>query len=302
MNNNEATLNPSVSIADYWELTKPKVVALIIITAITGMAFAITLTEARINPITFLAATIGIGLSALGAAVANCLLERSIDKNMQRTQKRATATGRIAVIPASIFSLSLLLLGLTILQIFTNSLTTLLTLATFVGYAFIYTLLLKPNTPQNIVIGGISGAMPPVLGWVAITGSVDYQPLLLFLIIFIWTPPHFWALALCRLEEYGKVKVPMLPVTHGTEFTRLHIFLYSIALFAVSLLPWVVAMAQYLYLFVVIFASTYFCYLAYLVWKKGEKKTCWKLFSYSGIYLLLVFVTLMIDTVFYNLL
>lgn len=291
-----AALAPSASWADYWKLTKPRVVALIVFTALAGMACALSLGAAA--PLASLAAApAGIGLAALGAAVANCLLERRIDIRMRRTERRATATGQVGFVPAALFSLALLAAGLGLLQTFTNTLTTLLTLATFVGYAFVYTLLLKPHTPQNIVVGGASGAMPPVLGWTAVTGGLDYQPLLLFLIIFIWTPPHFWSLALCRIEDYGRAGIPMLPVTHGERFTRLHILLYSWALLAASLLPWAAGMAGGLYLAAALAATGAFCWLATRVWWRGDRADCWALFSYSGPYLLLVFLALIADGV-----
>ncbi|MBF2735988.1 MAG: protoheme IX farnesyltransferase [Betaproteobacteria bacterium AqS2] len=281
--------------ADYWRLTKPKVVALIVFTALAGMACALALGAGSLGPVGLVAAPAGIGLAALGAAVANCLLERHIDGRMRRTAGRATATGRIGFVPAAAFSLALLAAGLGLLQLYANTLTTLLTLATFVGYAFIYTLALKPRTPQNIVVGGASGAMPPVLGWTAVTGSVDFQPLLLFLIIFVWTPPHFWALALCRIEDYAKAGIPMLPVTHGERFTRLQILLYSWALFAAALLPWATGMAGGLYLAAAVVAGAVFCWLALQIWRTGAKKDCWALFSYSGPYLLLLFLALIAD-------
>ena len=283
------------SVADYVQLMKPRVVALIVFTVIAGMGFAYALQDGSPSVLTALGAAVGIGLSACGAAVANCMLERKIDANMNRTMRRATATGRVPPLSAALFSITLLSVGLGLLALTTNPLTVWLTLATFVGYAFIYTVALKPSTPQNIVIGGASGAMPPVLGWTAATGELGYQPLLLFLIIFVWTPPHFWALALCRMEEYGKAKVPMLPVTHGERFTRLHILLYSVVLFGVCLLPWVTGMAGGIYLATAVAANAYFLWLAVKVWRTDSKAVCWRLFNYSGLYLMAVFMALMVD-------
>ena len=289
------SLAPAATLADYLQLTKPRVVALIVFTAVAGMGFAYALHGGAPSALIVLCGALGIGLSACGAAAANCLLERRIDASMNRTMHRATATGRVHPLAAGLFALALLGAGLGLLALTTNALTVWLTLATFVGYAFVYTVLLKPNTPQNIVIGGASGAMPPVLGWTAATGELGYQPLLLFLIIFVWTPPHFWALALCRLEEYGKARVPMLPVTHGERFTRLQILLYSIVLAAATLLPWAVEMAGALYLTVALAANGYFLWLAARVWLTASKALCWRLFNYSGLYLMVVFMALMVD-------
>lgn len=287
--------------ADYWQLTKPRVQALIVFTAVAGIAYAAARTDIAPGLAALLAATVGIALAAAGAAVANCLFERHIDVKMARTLNRATAAGRVPPLPAATFSLALLGVGLTLLQVWTNTLTSMLTLATFVGYAFIYTLLLKRNTPQNIVIGGATGAMPPVLGWTAVTGTLDYQPLILFLIIFVWTPPHFWALALYRLDDYRRSKLPMLPVTHGQKFTRLHILLYSLILTAVALLPLATQMAGAIYALISIPANIFFMYLAWRVWKRPAPAVYRALFNYSGFYLLLVFSALMIDALALNL-
>src|SRR3954470_17070822 len=229
----------------FWHLTKPRVVSLIVFTAVIGMLLAVP----EAPPLARLAwATLGIALVAGAAAAFNCLVEQKIDAVMARTRGRPTVMGTIS--PAQILLLSGAVggLGLAILWHAVNPLTMWLTMCTFVGYAVIYTVILKPATPQNIVIGGASGAMPPVLGWAAINGDVTFQPLLLFLIIFAWTPPHFWALALYRRNEYARAGVPMLPVTHGEEFTRLQMLFYTVLLTAVTLLPFATAMAGFFYL------------------------------------------------------
>src|SRR6478735_6243195 len=229
----------------FWRLTKPRVVSLIVFTAVIGMLLA----APALPPLGLLAtATLGIALVAGAAAAFNCLVEQKIDAVMARTRGRPTVVGTISSPQILLMSGAIGGLGLAILWHAVNPLTMWLTLGTFVGYAVIYTVVLKPATPQNIVIGGASGAMPPVLGWAAVAGDVTFQPLLLFLIIFAWTPPHFWALALYRKDEYARAGVPMLPVTHGDKFTRLHVLLYTVILFACSLLPFVVRMSGVIYL------------------------------------------------------
>src|SRR5204862_4558424 len=228
----------------YYALTKPRVVQLIVFCALIGMLLA---TPGLPDWQLALAGVAGIWLVAAAAAAFNCLVEQGIDARMARTSWRATATGELTTGQALAFSAALGGAGGAILWFAVNPLTMWLTLATFIGYAVVYTVLLKPLTPQNIVIGGASGAMPPVLGWAAVTGEVSTEALLLFLIIFAWTPPHFWSLALYRTEEYAKAGVPMLPVTHGKAYTRLQVLLYTLILFAVSLLPFVVRMSGWLY-------------------------------------------------------
>ena len=295
MSGGQAALAPQASVSDYWRLTKPKVVSLVVFTAVAGMAFALAMTGTSVGTYELLGSTLGIALSAFGAAAANCLLERRVDARMYRTMGRATAAGRISTMPAAIFSAVLLTAGLAILQASSNTLTTLLTLATFIGYAFIYTVLLKPATPQNIVIGGASGSMPPVLGWTAVTGTLDYQPLLLFLIIFVWTPPHFWSLAICKMDEYRNAKIPMLPVTHGERFTRLQIFLYAVALAAVSMLPFAAGMSGWIYSLIAMLANARFVWLSLRVLQSDSLVPARALFNFSGIYLLVVFGALMAD-------
>ena len=230
---------------DYLELTKPKVVVLMLITSLVGMLLA---TRAGVPWSVLLFGNLGIALCAGGAAVVNHVLDRRIDALMARTHKRPLAEGRVEPLPALLFALALALLGMVLLLVFTNALTAWLTLASLLGYAVLYTGFLKRATPQNIVIGGLAGAAPPLLGWVAVSGHVSAEPLLLVLIIFAWTPPHFWALAIHRKEEYAKADIPMLPVTHGERYTTLHILLYTLIVLAVSLLPYVIHMSGPLYL------------------------------------------------------
>ena len=280
---------------DYLRLTKPRVVALIVFTAVVGMAAALPGAAAPVDPLVLIAAVIGIGAAAAGAAAANCMIEHAIDAKMLRTRQRPTATGRISPAAAGAFALSLAGAGLVLLALAVNLLTAALTLATFFGYALVYTVWLKPATPQNIVIGGAAGAMPPVLGWSAATGSVTHEPLLLFLIIFVWTPPHFWALALYRRDDYRNACIPMLPVTHGADFTRLQILLYSLILFAASMLPFAAGMAGWIYLAVAAAAGAVFVWLAARIWIARTDDAARRLFAYSGIYLLLLFASVLAD-------
>ena len=282
---------------DYWQLAKPGVISLITFTAVVGMILAIAITGLSPGLDKILLATLGISLAAAGAAAANCLLERRLDALMIRTRNRATAAGRIWALPALIYAFTLCASGLTILNWGVNSLTMWLTLGTFIGYAFIYTVWLKPATPQNIVIGGAAGAMPPVLGWTAVTGMLTPEPLLLSLIIFVWTPPHFWSLALYRVEDYRKSCIPMMPVTHGLQYTRLQILLYSLALLAVSILPYAVGMVGLLYLACALLAGCAFIRLAWEIWCTGSNAAARRLFAFSGFYLLAIFSALLGDAV-----
>src|SRR5258706_14292502 len=235
--------------AQFLALTKPRVVSLIVFCAVIGMFLAVPFGVLDLRFATVaLAATIGIALVAGAAAAINCLVEQKIDAKMARTRGRPLPRGEITSFQTLVFACLVGLSGLAILYAEVNALTMWLTFATFVGYAVIYTVLLKPATPQNIVIGGASGAMPPVLGWAAVANDVAPEALILFLIIFVWTPPHFWSLALYRAKEYAKAGLPMLPVTHGSAYTRLHILLYTAALIAVTLLPFAIRMSGYLYL------------------------------------------------------
>ena len=284
---------PSI-LAQFLELTKPRVNALIVFTAIIGMMLAYPVGIAWDVPLMLLA-TIGIWLIASAAAAINCFVEQAIDRNMARTRARPTVAGTITV--PQVLALAGLIggIGLVVLYRYVNPLTMWLTLGTFVGYAVIYTVILKPATPQNIVIGGASGAMPPVLGWAAVAGVVDPQALLLFLIIFAWTPPHFWALALYRKKEYAKAGVPMLPVTHGDQFTKLHTLLYTFMLAAAALLPFVVGMAKWIYLASAVILNAVFIGYAIQLYRRYSDALAKRTFSYSILYLALLFAALLVD-------
>ena len=276
----------------FWRLTKPRVVSLVVFTAVIGMLLATPLLP-PLGPL--FAATLGIALVAGAAAAFNCLVEQKIDAAMARTRGRPTVSGTISQLQIMLFSGAVGGLGLAILWHAVNPLTMWLTAATFVGYAVIYTVILKPATPQNIVIGGASGAMPPVLGWAAMTGDVTFQPLLLFLIIFAWTPPHFWALALYRRKEYANAGVPMLPVTHGEEYTRLHMLLYTLLLTAVTLLPFATGMAGWFYLGVALVLDAAFLGYAVAIWRRYSDDLAKRTFGFSIFYLSMLFAALMID-------
>jgi len=281
--------------AQYHALTKPKVVQLIVFCAFIGMVLAVPGIPGWQDWGRMLAACTGIWLVAAAAAAFNCLVERSIDARMKRTAWRPTARGELSHSQALLFSALLCAAGSAILLLAVNALTLWLTLATFIGYAVIYTLVLKPLTPQNIVIGGASGAMPPVLGWAAMTGQVGHEALLLFLIIFLWTPPHFWALALYRVEDYRRAGLPMLPVTHGNAFTRLQVFLYTLVLFAGCLLPFVVGMSGYLYLFAAVILGLGFCGYGWALLRNYSDALARKTFRFSLIHLSLLFAALLVD-------
>jgi protoheme IX farnesyltransferase len=239
--------------------------------------------------------SIGIWLVAGAAAAVNCLVEQKIDAVMARTRARPLPLGSVTVNETVVVSLVVGGVGLFLLYYWINPLTMWLTLGTFVGYAIIYTIVLKPLTPQNIVIGGASGAMPPILGWAAVTGEVTYEALLLFLIIFAWTPPHFWALALYRRDEYAKAEVPMLPVTHGEAFTRLHVFLYTLILLVVSLLPFAVGMSHWIYGLSALILGLIFVFYAYRIWRSYTDALARTTFKYSILYLALIFSALLLD-------
>ena len=273
-------------------LTKPRVVALIVFTAVIGMFLA---APGMVPPRILIAGTLGIALVAGAAAAINCLLERRIDALMRRTHRRPLPRGEVTATQTLVFAVAIGGLGLWVLLAFVNALTMWLTAATFIGYAIIYTVLLKPATPQNIVIGGAAGAMPPVLGWAAVTGQVSAEPLLLFLIIFVWTPPHFWSLALYRTEEYARAGVPMLPVTHGKAYTRLQILLYTMLLFGVSLLPFAARMSGWLYLGAAIVLGTIFLGYALRMVRAYSDALAHRTFRYSISYLALLFAALLVD-------
>ena len=277
---------------DYLELTKPKVVLLMLITSLVGMFLA---TRAGVPWPVLLFGNLGIGLCAGGAAVVNHVVDRRIDTLMARTQRRPVAEGRISPVAALSFALILALAGEALLLAFTNPLTAWLTGASLLGYAVIYTGLLKRATPQNIVIGGLAGAAPPLLGWVAVTGRVSAEPLLLMLIIFAWTPPHFWALAIHRKEEYAKADIPMLPVTHGEHYTKVHIVLYTLVLLAVSLLPFVIHMSGLLDLLCPLTLSGRFLFWAVVLYRNARPHAAINTFKYSIYYLFLLFIALLVD-------
>lgn len=277
---------------DFFALCKPRVNTLIVFTAMIGMVLA----SPTLPPLaTFLAASFGIALVAGAAAAINCLVERTVDALMARTRWRATANGKASTTETLILALLVGGAGLWLLHAFVNALTMWLTLATFLGYAVIYTLVLKPATPMNIVIGGASGAMPPLLGWVAMTGQVDPQAWVLFLIIFIWTPPHFWALACYRRKDYVKAGLPMLPVTHGIKLTCLHSLLYVVMLSAVSALPFTLGMSGVGYLAAALVLDAIFLGYSVRLWRQYSDALARRTFRWSIIYLTLLFAALLVD-------
>jgi len=277
---------------DYLELCKPKVVALIIFTAVVGMLLA---TPGLVPLDIFVFGVLGIGLASGSAAAVNHVVDQKIDAIMGRTHKRPLPKGAISSRQASIFAIGIGTIAMLMLVFFVNTLTAVLTFISLIGYAVIHTMYLKRATPQNIVIGGAAGAAPPLLGWVAVTGSVDPGALLLFLIIFTWTPPHFWALAIHRVEEYRKVDMPMLPVTHGVEYTRLQILLYTILLFAVTLLPFSYGMSGFLYLFGAVLLNIGFMFYAVKLYRDDDKSLPMRTFGYSIFYLMALFCFLLVD-------
>ena len=277
---------------DYLTLCKPKVVSLIVFTAIVGMFLA---TPAMVPWDVLIYATVGIGMAASSAAAINHIVDQRIDTIMARTKNRPLPEGKISTLNAIIFAWFLGTISMGILAFLVNPLTAGLTALSLIGYAFIYTMYLKRATPQNIVIGGAAGAAPPVLGWTAVTGTLDPNSLLLFLIIFAWTPPHFWALAIYRREDYAKVDIPMLPVTHGVKFTRLQILLYTIILFIVSLLPYLVGMSGLFYLVGAVILGIGFLYYAIRMQYDHADRLAMQTFSYSLIYLMFMFAFLLID-------
>ena len=276
----------------FYALTKPRVVSLIVFTAVIGMLLA---TPGAVPLPILVGGTLGIALVAGAAAAVNCLVEQGIDAVMLRTRWRPLPRGELTALQTLVFAGVVGGAGLWILANFVNTLTMWLTLATFVGYAIVYTVILKPATPQNIVIGGASGAMPPVLGWAAVTGEVNTDAMLLFLIIFAWTPPHFWALALYRTADYAKAGLPMLPVTHGKEYTRLQVLLYTIILFAVSLLPYATRMSGLPYLAAACALGAVFLGYAIRVYTAYTDRLSRAMFRYSIIYLAALFGALLID-------
>ncbi len=283
------------TLKNYHELTKPRVVWMMILTSIVGMC----LTPAgQLTWAVFFWGNIGIALAASAAAVVNHVVDHRIDCIMRRTQRRPIVQGKVSIPQALIFALVLCLLAMTILLKETNMLTAGLTFCTLVAYAGLYTMFLKRATSQNIVIGGIAGAAPPLLGWIAVTGHIAAAPLLLVLIIFVWTPPHFWALAIARKEEYGKADIPMLPNVLGVSFTKKSIFIYTLLLTAVTLLPFAIKMSGYIYLISVIILNTRFVIWSYKLLKNNDEKIPMRAFRYSITYLMLLFVALLVDHYF----
>ena len=277
---------------NYLELTKPKVVLMMLITAIIGMLLA-----SKSLPSLYLViiSMIGIGLCASSAATINQIIDRNIDANMARTSNRPLPQGEITTFNASLFAFALMIVGTAILVSQVNTLTAVLTVASLIGYAFIYTVFLKRATPQNIVIGGLAGAAPPLLGWTSVTNSIDPNALLLVLIIFVWTPPHFWALAIYRKEDYARESIPMLPVTHGVRFTKLQIILYTVLLVLVSLLPYIVLMSGNIYLFSALGLGLFYLYSSIKMYLIDDEEYPMTSFKYSIYYIFLIFFALLVD-------
>ena len=277
---------------NYLELTKPKVVLMMLITAIIGMLLA-----SKTLPSIYLViiSMIGIGLCASSAATINQIIDRNIDANMTRTSKRPLPQGEITTLNASLFAFALMAIGTAILISQVNILTAALTVASLIGYAFIYTVFLKRATPQNIVIGRLAGAAPPLLGWASVTNSIDPNALLLVLIIFVWTPPHFWALAIYRKDDYARESIPMLPVTHGIRFTKLQIILYTILLVLVSLLPFIVLMSGNIYLFSALGLGIFYLYSSIKMYLTDDEEYPMTSFKYSIYYIFLIFFALLVD-------
>lgn len=277
---------------DYYEITKPRVVALLVLTALVGMCLA---TPNAIAWQTLIPAILGIGFLSSAAAAINHIVDERIDSVMARTHNRPVATGRISATQASIFSVLLAIVGFVLLYVLVNPLTAYLTLSGLVGYSFVYTLYLKRATPQNITIGGLAGAIPPLLGWTAVTNEIHPNALLLVLIIFTWTPPHFWALAIHRKDDYAKVNIPMLPVTHGVAFTKTQILLYTILLFVVGLMPYLVGMSNWLYLIGAVALNLLFFAYAWKLKFNAEATTAMDTFKFSIVHLMLLFIILLLD-------
>jgi protoheme IX farnesyltransferase len=277
---------------DYYELTKPKVVLLLLLTALVGMCLA---SDSWISWQILIAGLIGIGFLSSAAAVVNHVVDREIDGKMARTFNRPVAKGKVTPQKALIFAAVLMVVGYVILELWVNRLTAVLTLAGLLGYAVVYTMYLKRATPQNIVIGGLAGAIPPLLGWTAVTGEIHAHALLLVLIVFTWTPPHFWALAIHREKDYAKAQVPMLPVTHGIEFTKTSILLYTVLLCVVCLLPYLVGMSGLIYLIGSSLLNAGFLYYAWKLKFTATEQTAMQTFKFSIIHLMVLFVVLLVD-------
>ena len=280
------------SIKPYIEISKPRVVLLMIFTSLIGMLLANPL---NINFLLLIIANLGIALMAFSAGAINQLVDQKVDRIMDRTKKRPLPSGELKEINVIVYSIVIGFIGFVTLFFYVNQLTAYLTFASLVGYAFIYTMYLKRATPQNIVIGGAAGATPPLLGWTAITGSVDYMAIIMFLIIFMWTPPHFWALALAKKDEYAAAKIPMLPVTHGYNFTRIHITLYTLMMIVCSFLPFLIGFSGKFYLFGSIVLNLFFLYLTISMQISKSNNLSFKIFNYSIIYLSALFGFMIAD-------
>ena len=290
-----STLQHSIAWRDFYELTKPKVVMLIVFTAVVGAVLAV---PGWPGSVPLIIGSLGIGLAASSAAVINHVLDSRIDVLMSRTHNRPIAQGRLTDFQALSFAFVLCVLSMLMLWFIINPLTAVLTFASLIGYAIIYTVFLKRATPQNIVIGGAAGAAPPVLGWTAVTGEIHSDALLLFLIIFTWTPPHFWALAIAKIDDYERVGIPMLPVTHGEQFTRQHILLYTVLLLLVTILPYLTGMSGLIYLVAAIGLGIAFLYYAIRMQRDMDKELPMKVFRFSITYLMLLFAALLVDHYF----
>ena len=284
------------TVKNYYELCKPNVVLMMLLCALVGIVLA---SETLVPLIDIIVPLIGIGLCSGSAAAINQIIDREADAEMDRTDKRPIPQGEISVRNASIFALTIGLLGVAILIFLVNSLTAILTILALGGYAFIYTIYLKRATPQNIVIGGLAGAAPPLLGWASVTNTVEPNALLLVLIIFIWTPPHFWALAIYRKDDYAKQSIPMLPVTHGVAFTKLQIVLYTIILFLVSLFPYIVLMSGTIYLVSALILSSLFLFYSVRLYLSDDDKYAMQTFWFSIYYIFLIFIALIVDHFIY---
>jgi len=285
----------AVSWRDYLELCKPNVVALMVLTSLIGMLLA---TDQAVPMAVLIFGNLGIALCSGSAAAVNHIVDRHVDDKMARTLNRPLAQGRLKTEYAVIFALITGIIGMAILLVFTNVLTAWLTLASLVGYAFIYTMFLKHATPQNIVIGGLAGATPPLLGWTAVTGEIHHNALLLVLIIFAWTPPHFWALAVHRKDEYAKAKIPMLPVTHGEYYTKINILLYTLLLIVVTTIPYLTGMFGWLYLVSSLLLGLGFLYWAVVMLRSKGGNSGMKTFQYSIVYLMVLFAVMLVDHYF----
>jgi protoheme IX farnesyltransferase len=295
MTTQTAIPKPQSRFSQYWTLTKPRVTKLAVFCAVIGMFLA---TDGFPGWQTLIAGTVGIWLLAAAAFAVNCLVEARVDARMTRTARRATASGELSTTQTVTFSAIIGGLGMLVLYTLVNPLTMWLTFVTFVGYAFIYTLLLKPNTSQNIVIGGLSGAMPPALGWAAVANDVPMEAWLLVLIIFMWTPPHFWVLAMYRREDYARSGLPMLPITHGMKFTGLQVWLYTIGLAATTLLPFAVGMSGLIYLAAAVPLNAIFLRHSWRVHRNYSDAQARKTFTWSIVYLSLLFAALLVDHYF----